>query len=90
MFYKSTWRGLIAMAFLVSATKALADNITYDIVDYPASETDSINPGTDELSGTITTNGASWPVDERSQRQHRGGQPYVYFSSRRLHIHQFR
>ena len=48
---------------LASLSTARADTITYNIVDYPASETDLINPGTDSVSGTITTDGTIGPLD---------------------------
>jgi hypothetical protein len=43
--------------FLAVAAEARASEITYNIVDYPVNEADTISGGTDTISGTIVTNG---------------------------------
>jgi hypothetical protein len=54
-------RGLLTAAFagvlLAFVSNAPAGDITYNIVDYPANETDQYNGGTDTIIGTITTDG---------------------------------
>jgi hypothetical protein len=52
-----------AVFLFASAAAACADNITYNIVDYPVNEVDQVTPGgTDTISGTIITDGTlgSW------------------------------
>ena len=41
---------------------ARADDITYNIVDYPANESDQTSAGTDTISGTIITDGTIGPL----------------------------
>ena len=48
---------LFAAVLLTSVSTARAENITYNLVDYPADEADGINGGTDTISGTIITDG---------------------------------
>ena len=47
---------LFAAVLLASVSNASGQNRTYNIVDYPANETDA-NGATDTLSGTIITDG---------------------------------
>jgi hypothetical protein len=62
MLDKTMVRDLMAMGlvviFLASVSNASADDITYNIVDYPVNEIDLITGGTDMISGTITTDGS--------------------------------
>ena len=48
---------LFLVILLAFATNSWAGTMTYDIVDYPADETDLIYSGTDAISGTIITDG---------------------------------
>jgi hypothetical protein len=50
--------GLLAVGLAVSVSSGRADTITYNIIDYPAYETDFYNGATDTVSGTIITDGA--------------------------------
>ena len=50
---------LFSAVLLASVSNARAGYITYNIVDYPVNETDVMTYGTDTLSGTIITDGAS-------------------------------
>jgi hypothetical protein len=53
-------QGLFLLALLVSVPNVRADQITYNICNYPSLQTDLINGGTDTLSGTITVNATGW------------------------------
>ena len=48
---------LMFVAVVLASVSAARANITYNIVDYPANETDSFNGETDTVSGTIVTDG---------------------------------
>ncbi|MGA2256051.1 MAG: hypothetical protein ABSG53_15500 [Thermoguttaceae bacterium] len=48
---------LFPAALLVPVLNTRADDVTYNIVDYPVNETDENNSQTDTLSGTIVTDG---------------------------------
>jgi len=48
---------LFSAVILVFVSTAWAANITYSFVDYPGSQADQINGGTDTISGTIITDG---------------------------------
>ena len=50
---------LFSAVLLASVSATRAGYITYNLVDYPANETDVMTSGTDTLSGTIITDGAS-------------------------------
>ncbi len=48
---------LFSAVLLASVSNACASDITYNIVNYPASQTDLVSGGADTLSGKITTDG---------------------------------
>ena len=52
---------LFSVLLLASVSGALAQDITYNIVDYPANEADQYS-GTDSIAGTIITDGTIGPL----------------------------
>ena len=53
---------LFSAVLLASVSNAWAGNITYNIVNYPAYETDSTTDDIDTITGTIVTDGAIGPL----------------------------
>jgi hypothetical protein len=51
----------VSIVLIASLSNAKADDITYNIVDYPANEADEVS-GTDTISGTIITDGTMGPL----------------------------
>jgi hypothetical protein len=54
---------LLFSAIVLASMPAAGLSITYNLVNYPGSQTDTVNGGTDTISGTIVTNGTlgAWP-----------------------------
>jgi hypothetical protein len=49
---------VVAVAIVLTLVSNARANITYNIVDYPTYQTDTVGVGTDHISGTIITDGA--------------------------------
>ncbi len=57
MFETTMGRGLLAVVLVAIVSNGRADDITYNIVDYPADENDVGTGGTDRIAGIIMTDG---------------------------------